>query len=584
MWAPDVYEGAPTPVTGFHGRRREGRGLRGPAARAADRLRRTRPRRTGGPGARSWRCWRSLTMLGGNLLAVSAAQREAHARLLEHRPRRLPPRGRRRRRACRSRAERRSPACSSTWPPTPPPTAGAFAGLAALERLGGNDPQPWDLDRFAGLAKRRPWAAAAIALLMLSLAGIPPTAGFMGKLLVFRAAVDAGLVPLAVIGMLSLGDGPLLLPARGWGDVHAAHARGGAVGARRTGRWTSRWRGRHWSRCWLASDRGGCRGRSGGSDRAGGRVEGRGRGSRHSAFKCRRDRWTAAPPSGYAACAMSDPPEFEDDRTQIRGVQQFATPGRRAARTRISSSSAARPSARCSSSMPGEMVIGRSERGPDPPRGRRRLAPARQGRARRRRARCASSTWQSTNGTFCDGVRVEQPRPQGRRQNPDRLATILKFTYQDDLDEVFQQPDLRERRCATASPSSSTRSSSPTASRRVHLRLRHAAADAGDVRRRPLQEGQRHLRPPGRRLRARPSSRHVLARRIRTEDIFARYGGEEFALICRECPEQKGLLMGERIRSSSRNPSSPSGTSKFRSPSASASLACPRETTPGPTS
>ena len=81
--------------------------------------------------------------------------------------------------------------------------AGAFAALAVLERLDTNGAQAWDLDRFAGLSQRRPVAALAMAILMLSLGGIPPTAGFMGKLLIFRSAVDSGQVVLAIVGVLS---------------------------------------------------------------------------------------------------------------------------------------------------------------------------------------------------------------------------------------------------------------------------------------------------------------------------------------------------------------------------------------------
>ncbi len=61
----------------------------------------------------------------------------------------------------------------------------------------------WDLDRLAGLARRRPALAFAMAVFMISLAGVPPTAGFVAKLLVFQAAVGAQAVGLAVIGVLT---------------------------------------------------------------------------------------------------------------------------------------------------------------------------------------------------------------------------------------------------------------------------------------------------------------------------------------------------------------------------------------------
>ena len=54
----------------------------------------------------------------------------------------------------------------------------------------------------AGLSKSNPKLALAIAIMMFSMAGIPPLAGFFGKWYVFLAAVEVGLVPLAVIGVV----------------------------------------------------------------------------------------------------------------------------------------------------------------------------------------------------------------------------------------------------------------------------------------------------------------------------------------------------------------------------------------------
>jgi NADH-quinone oxidoreductase subunit N len=54
-----------------------------------------------------------------------------------------------------------------------------------------------------GLGRTSPAIAGILSLSLLSLAGIPPTAGFVGKLLVFRAGLDAGLTWLVVIGVLS---------------------------------------------------------------------------------------------------------------------------------------------------------------------------------------------------------------------------------------------------------------------------------------------------------------------------------------------------------------------------------------------
>jgi len=60
-----------------------------------------------------------------------------------------------------------------------------------------------ELKDFAGLSATHPAAAVAMLVFLLSLGGIPPTAGFMGKLWLFGAAIDAGYIWLAVIGVLN---------------------------------------------------------------------------------------------------------------------------------------------------------------------------------------------------------------------------------------------------------------------------------------------------------------------------------------------------------------------------------------------
>src|SRR3954452_20253594 len=77
---------------------------------------------------------------------------------------------------------------------------GAFAVIVLLRR---RDVVGDELKDFSGLHFRDPLAALAMLLFMLSLGGIPPTAGFMGKLWLFGAAIDAGYVWLAVIGVLN---------------------------------------------------------------------------------------------------------------------------------------------------------------------------------------------------------------------------------------------------------------------------------------------------------------------------------------------------------------------------------------------
>jgi NADH-quinone oxidoreductase subunit N len=79
-------------------------------------------------------------------------------------------------------------------------TMGAFAVVVALARTGAaND----DLDDYAGVGLRNPFLGMAMVVFMLSLAGVPPFAGFAGKFYVFSAAVGSGYIGLTVIGVLN---------------------------------------------------------------------------------------------------------------------------------------------------------------------------------------------------------------------------------------------------------------------------------------------------------------------------------------------------------------------------------------------
>jgi len=77
---------------------------------------------------------------------------------------------------------------------------GAFGVVLAIEKEDGSGTK---IDDFVGLYNSRPVMAAAMAIFMLSLTGIPLTGGFLGKWLIFGAAVQAGLIPLAIIGVLT---------------------------------------------------------------------------------------------------------------------------------------------------------------------------------------------------------------------------------------------------------------------------------------------------------------------------------------------------------------------------------------------
>ncbi len=77
---------------------------------------------------------------------------------------------------------------------------GAFAVLLAVQRRDENDVS---LERITGLSSRQPGMAVLMAILMFALTGIPPLAGFFGKLYVFGAAVQANLAWLAIIAVLN---------------------------------------------------------------------------------------------------------------------------------------------------------------------------------------------------------------------------------------------------------------------------------------------------------------------------------------------------------------------------------------------
>ena len=80
-------------------------------------------------------------------------------------------------------------------------TLGAFL---VVVRMRGPDGEPLEaIASLSGLSRTRPGLAAAMAMFMFSLAGIPPLLGFNAKLAVFKAAVDAGLYPLAVAGFVA---------------------------------------------------------------------------------------------------------------------------------------------------------------------------------------------------------------------------------------------------------------------------------------------------------------------------------------------------------------------------------------------
>jgi len=76
---------------------------------------------------------------------------------------------------------------------------GVFVAVIAFENSTGSN----QISDYAGLVKRSPWLAGTLFVLLLSLTGIPPTAGFMGKFFVFAAALNVQFYVLALVGIVN---------------------------------------------------------------------------------------------------------------------------------------------------------------------------------------------------------------------------------------------------------------------------------------------------------------------------------------------------------------------------------------------
>jgi len=189
MWAPDVYEGAPTPVTAFLS----------VGSKAAAFALLLRIFLEGLPVMNA--DWRPLfwvlsvvTMTVGNLAAVTQSNLKrmlayssiAHAGYLLIGVVSGTPRG--------------ISAMLIYLAIYAFMQLGAFAVIVMMHR---QDVVGDELKDFSGLHARHPLAAFAMLVFMLSLGGIPPTAGFMGKFWLFSAAIDAQYYGLAVIGVLN---------------------------------------------------------------------------------------------------------------------------------------------------------------------------------------------------------------------------------------------------------------------------------------------------------------------------------------------------------------------------------------------
>jgi NADH-quinone oxidoreductase subunit N len=189
MWAPDVYDGSPTPVAGFMAT----------GVKAAAFLALARILLEAFPGAAS--TWQPLvaalaiaSMVLGNLVAL--AQRSLK-RMLAY-----------------SSIAHAGYLLAALWPGSRLAAGAVLTYLVAyvvtslatfgiLSVLGRGGERDVTLDSIAGLAKRRPWLAFGLAVAMLSLLGFPGTLGFIGKWAILSALVEVKHLPLAVILVLT---------------------------------------------------------------------------------------------------------------------------------------------------------------------------------------------------------------------------------------------------------------------------------------------------------------------------------------------------------------------------------------------
>lgn len=201
MWTPDVYEGAPTSVTAFMSVGAKAGGFAALFRLVTIAI----PELTAGIGDTNaiWQNTLSIialaTMIVGNVVAVSqsnikrllAYSSVAHAGYILIGVAAVGTAG------VSDQALRGGLIYMLAYTFT---NLGAFAVVMAVEK---DDATGTEIKDLAGLSRSQPLLAATMAFFMLSLTGVPTTAGFIGKFLLFGAAIEAGLVWLAVIGMIT---------------------------------------------------------------------------------------------------------------------------------------------------------------------------------------------------------------------------------------------------------------------------------------------------------------------------------------------------------------------------------------------
>ncbi|MGB7730702.1 MAG: NADH-quinone oxidoreductase subunit N [Candidatus Acidiferrum sp.] len=193
IWTPDVYEGAPTPVTALFSA--------GPKAATFALLLRIFSTVHAATDFWFWAFWvlAVLTMFVGNLGAIvqNSVKRMLAYSSIAHAGYTLVAFAAVT--SVRNDPDAVAPAYAAVLFYLASYSLVSIGAFAVVSEIGGRGERYLTYDDYAGLGTRQPFAAAAMSLFLLSLLGLPITAGFFGKLYIFTAAVKSNLIWLAVL-------------------------------------------------------------------------------------------------------------------------------------------------------------------------------------------------------------------------------------------------------------------------------------------------------------------------------------------------------------------------------------------------
>jgi two-component system cell cycle response regulator len=155
----------------------------------------------------------------------------------------------------------------------------------------------------------------------------------------------------------------------------------------------------------------------------------------------------------------------------------------------------------------------------------------------------------STNGTYCNGLKVEANK---ELVDGDKIlvgsTTILKFTYHDNLDEIFQKQMYESALRDGLTKAFNKKYFTDRLESEFTFAIRHVAPltlvlfDIDHFK----KVNDTHGHQAGDHVLSEISA--LLTGALRAEDVFARYGGEEFAVICRGSDVTQGQIVAERMR------------------------------------